>query len=321
MRGGGRSVSEWAGSPGRFAEYGPPKSVEGGLKAKSARGAIGESWWSRRFLAVLESFALGARLTRGRAYARRGQVISLEVAAGIVTASVQGSADEPYAATIEFTAIGDAGWARIEAALAAEALHSAALLAGEVPPELEALFADAGSPLFPGSFRDLRMSCSCPDFAIPCKHLAAACYLLAESFDDDPFAILRWRGRDRDSLLRTLRALRGGVPPDVGLEVDPDDAPRGPSAGTALALGGAPLPDAVSAEPWRTDEFWWSPVPLPHRVPGLEVDADLLLRQLPQPAADLGGAELVERLRALYLTFADPAPGDERGDAATGDPT
>ena len=59
----------------RFDDYRPAISVEGGLKARSSRGAIGESWWSRRFLDVLESFALGTRLTRGRNYARKGQVI------------------------------------------------------------------------------------------------------------------------------------------------------------------------------------------------------------------------------------------------------
>jgi uncharacterized Zn finger protein len=74
-----------------FSDYRPPIRVEGGLKARSARGAIGESWWSKRFLAVLESFALGTRLTRGRAYARKGQVLSVDVGPGKVTASVQGS--------------------------------------------------------------------------------------------------------------------------------------------------------------------------------------------------------------------------------------
>ena len=59
-----------------FEEYGKTIRVEGGLKARSTRGAIGESWWSKRFLAVLESFALGTRLTRGRNYARAGQVLT-----------------------------------------------------------------------------------------------------------------------------------------------------------------------------------------------------------------------------------------------------
>ena len=86
-----------------------PRAVEGGLKAKTARGAIGSTWWSRRFLDVLESFAMGGRLTRGRAYARKGQVISLEIDAGEVRSSVQGSRAKPYAVTIMPAAVQRAG--------------------------------------------------------------------------------------------------------------------------------------------------------------------------------------------------------------------
>jgi uncharacterized Zn finger protein len=67
-----------------------PIAVEGGIKAKSKRGAIGEQWWSRRFIAVLESYGMSGRLQRGRSYARRGQVIEFKLATGKVTARVQG---------------------------------------------------------------------------------------------------------------------------------------------------------------------------------------------------------------------------------------
>src|ERR671925_280459 len=73
-----------------------PKRVEGGIKTKSERGAIGETWWSKRWVHVLESFGMGARLTRGRAYARQGQVLSVDVEPGIVKAKVQGSMPKPY---------------------------------------------------------------------------------------------------------------------------------------------------------------------------------------------------------------------------------
>ena len=57
------------------------------------------------------------------------------------------------------------------------------------------------------------MDCSCPDWAVPCKHVAAVCYLLAEAFDEDPFAILAWRGREREDLLANLHAARGAGGP------------------------------------------------------------------------------------------------------------
>lgn len=284
-----------------FQRFGRTREVEGGLKARSARGAIGETWWSRRFLAVLESFAIGSRLTRGRSYARKGQVLSLTVAPGEVTASVQGSRERPYEVTVGLERFSAAVWARVEEVLAGQAIYSARLLAGDVPPDLEELFAELGAPLFPQAVVDLRMHCTCPDHAVPCKHLAATFYLLAEEFDEDPFQILHWRGRSREDLLSRLRLLRGG-----GVEgTRRSDRARPPApvgAGAALAeVADTPLEDAV-------DRFWLPPQPLPARPPTLETEPDLLLRQLPTPGPALGGAGLVARLRPAYEAFAESPP-------------
>lgn len=265
--------------------------MENGLRARTARGAIGSSWWSRRFLDVLESFAVGGRLTRGRAYARKGQVISLEIAPGMVRSSVQGSRATPYRVSIGLPPFPERVWAKAEIALSEQALPSAKLLAGEVPPELEEIFARAGAPLFPTGIDDLDQRCSCPDGEVPCKHLAATFYLLAEAFDDDPFLILRWRGRDREGLLARLRELRSGSSAqNVGAAgtLTPD------AAGAALALAD------LQAEPVPVDRFWSPPAPLPARPPTMAVDVDLLLRQLPAPSVALGGQALVETLRPLY---------------------
>ena len=269
-----------------------PRAVENGLRARTSRGTIGESWWSRRFLDVLESFAMGSRLTRGRTYARKGQVISLEVVPGQVRATVQGSRVRPYRVTIGLATFPEIVWARAEIALSEQALPSAKLLAGEVPPELEALFGDAGAPLFPGSVSELDQRCTCPDREVPCKHLAATFYLLAEAFDDDPFLILRWRGRDRDALLGRLRQLRADT--SAG---EPEEAAAPPAAGGSLALVGL-TPPACPPE-----RFWLPPAPLPARPATLDVDADLLLRQLPRPGKSLGGDTLVARLRTAYQRF------------------
>ena len=270
-----------------------PRPVQHGLRARTARGAIGSTWWSRRFLDVLESFAMGARLTRGRNYARRGQVISLDVEPGEVRATVQGSRVRPYRVIIGLAPFSELVWAKAEIALSEQALPSAKLLAGEVPPELEELFADAGAPLFPRTARELEQRCSCPDGAVPCKHLAATFYLLAEAFDDDPFLILRWRGRDREALLARLRELRATETSTGVVGAAPPSA-----VGTALALADLAEPDNV------IDHFWQPTAPLPARPAVLDVEPDLILRQLPAPDADLGGPALVERLRAAYQRFA-----------------
>jgi uncharacterized Zn finger protein len=279
-----------------FSDYRPPIRVEGGIKARSARGAIGESWWSKRFLAVLESFALGTRLTRGRSYARKGQVLSVDVAPGKVTASVQGSRPTPYNAQIGLKPFPVRVWTRVEEALAAQALFSAQLLAGEMPHEIEEVFGSAGAPLFPETVADLKMSCSCPDWSVPCKHLAATFYLLAEAFDTDPFQILYWRGRDRESLLARLRVLRGGAAEDAAPAPTPVTTPR---IGSATALADLTVPTLAET----LDRFWLPPVPLPPRPPTLDVEPDLLLRQLPVPGPGLGGEDLVDRLRPVYRHF------------------
>jgi len=275
-----------------------PRAVESGLKARTSRGEIGSSWWSRRFLDVLESFAMGSRLTRGRTYARKGQVISLDVLPGEVRAMVQGSRVRPYRITIGLAVFPELVWAKAEIALSEQALPSAKLLAGEVPPELEELFAAAGAPLFPSTVGELDMRCSCPDWEVPCKHLAATFYLLAEAFDDDPFLILRWRGRDRETLLGRLRELRADVMPD-GMHTEPAESAAGPT-GTSLALSGLTWSGDA---PDHLDRFWQPSAPLPARPAIMNVESDLLLRQLPVPDAALGGQTLVDRLRVAYQRF------------------
>ena len=169
---------------------------------------MARTWWSKRFLAVLEQIGVGGRMARGRAYARQGQIVSLDVDTGGAVAKVQGSRPRPYAVRVGVSAFGKAEWAEVAEAMVADASLTAALLAGEMPHEIEEVFTRVGLSLFPASARDLALDCTCPDQAVPCKHLAAVCYVLAERFDADPFAMLALRGRDRETLLADLRARR-----------------------------------------------------------------------------------------------------------------
>jgi hypothetical protein len=268
--------------------------------ARTARGAIGERWWSRQFLEVLESFALGSRLTRGKNYARRGQVLSLLVAPGVVTASVQGSRRTPYKVSIVLPVFSELVWTKVEVSLAEQAIHSARLLAGEMPQDLEEVFSTAGAPLFPERAKDLAQSCSCPDWEVPCKHLAATFYLLAEHFDEDPFAILLWRGRSRETLLGRLRELRGSDPLLSPEPVHP--GADGPRVGAMTALA-----DLVPA-----DRDFWASAPLPALPVHAELPTDLLLRQLPAPGAALGGPDWLTYLAPLYARLGE-RPDDLSG--------
>lgn len=189
---------------GRFFPPSRPRAAKGGIKAQSQRGAFGESWWARRWIRVLEGFDLGARLRRGRSYARSGQVLDVVIDKGVVRSSVQGSRPRPYAVTLEVKALSAAAWKKLARALTAEARFTAKLLAGEMPEDVEKAFEAAGLSLFPERRQDLATECSCPDWSNPCKHIAAVYYLLGEEFDRDPFLIFKLRGMAREDLVGLL---------------------------------------------------------------------------------------------------------------------
>jgi uncharacterized Zn finger protein len=277
-----------------------PIRVEGGIKARSKRGAIGEQWWSRRFIGVLEESGLSGRLTRGRSYARAGQVLDFSLTQGKVTAQVQGSRVKPYDVRIVVLPLTKAQWKRVTERLASQALFRAKLLAGEMPHEIEDVFAGCGTPLFPRSAADLDMHCSCPDWGVPCKHLAAVCYVLAEEFDRDPFAMLAWRGKARDDLLAALRDVRS--------------APRSRSSAGGAGRAGVLEPGVLAPGepaaplPESPDDFWSARLS-PARLRALStpvgpVTPDLLLRMFPPPAVAVRGQDLAEVLTPAYHRLA-----------------
>src|SRR5512135_296656 len=137
-----------------------PREVKGGIKVQSKRGTFGESWWAKRWIAVLESFQIGARLGRGRSYARRGQVVSIEIEKGSVRAKVQGSRPKPYDVEIQIKTLSARDWKSLTKALSHKAIFVAKLLAGEMPPDIEKVFQEARLSLFPERVKDLKTECS-----------------------------------------------------------------------------------------------------------------------------------------------------------------
>lgn len=191
--------------------YAPPRPIADGIKAKTTRGAFGTSWWAKRWIAVLEGFDWGSRLQRGRSYARRGQVVSIDVKPGQVHAKVQGSRPTPYTVHLTIPPLTDAQWEHAIERMAQQAIFAAKLLAGEMPQNIEDAFAAAHVSLFPQDAHAITMACSCPDWAEPCKHTAAVYYLLGEQFDDDPFLMFQIRGRTRAHITEALQAQRAAA--------------------------------------------------------------------------------------------------------------
>jgi uncharacterized Zn finger protein len=202
-----------------------PKEVRNGIKAKSRHGKIGEKWWSEKWIAALESIGLGSRLARGKNYARRGQVVSIDILQGVVKAGVQGSRPRPYEVTIRLKQFSARSWNAIDKSLASKALFSARLLGGEMPQDIDVIFREAGLPLFPSSNADLQTSCSCPDWENPCKHVAAVYYILAERFDEDPFLIFSIRGQTEKETIERIGRYRKKISREESVQ-HPEDAEK-----------------------------------------------------------------------------------------------
>jgi uncharacterized Zn finger protein len=185
-----------------------PITVRDGLKAKSQRGTFVKSWWGNRWIAALTQLMDSGRLSRGRSYARRGQVLEINVQPGQIAARVQGSRRTPYRVSIHLKPLTGRQWDKVLDALAEQALFAAQLLNGEMPPDIEQVFDAAQVPLFPSSRGDLETDCSCPDWANPCKHIAAVYYLLGERFDENPFLLFELRGRSQEQIAAALRERR-----------------------------------------------------------------------------------------------------------------
>lgn len=288
-----------------FPRSKPRREAKDGIKARSRRGSIGETWWSKRFVAVLESLSDPKRLGRGRSYARTGQVMDLAVSTGRVTAKVQGSRRTPYRVEIAVPRFGADEWARVEAAMAERAVFMAALLAGEMPRSIEEAFAAAELSLFPSEPRDLVNACSCPDRANPCKHVAATYYILAEAFDDDPFLIFAWRGRTKDELIAALRELRAAA--------DPVTAAAGPAEDGTDADG-----DTLEA---RLTDFWAAGAELAalEFAPRAAEVPDAILRELgPAPTVVRAGRPLLQVLAPAYRWMAAAAERRAVGGAGEG---
>ncbi len=285
-----------------------PLAVKGGIKARSERGAFAATWWGKRWIEVLEEFGWSNRLQRGRRYARMGQVMDFRLRSGCVEAKVQGSRPHPYRVQILLSALPEAAWKKAMKTLTRKASFTADLLAGEMPREIEEAFQQAGVALFPEKDDEFRAECDCPDWANPCKHIAALHYILGEAFDRDPFLLLTLRGRPREEFLSDLRSARAGAaltvagPTSVPLD-EPGAAPASPSP-AATAPSEELFLDAAS--------FWGGEATLPPRRPDAPSPTGpklphALLRALGTPAVLRGRGDLTEQLEGAYDVVSERA--------------
>jgi uncharacterized Zn finger protein/superfamily II DNA or RNA helicase len=166
-----------------------------------SRSTYGRTWWGAQWLQALAQIDHDNRLPRGRSYAGRGAVRDLVVQGHRIQARVQGSRPRPYEVTIQVPPIAAADAARLAQRLAADPGLIARLLNRDLDPAVLTHAQALGIAVFPSRWSDLTMHCSCPDWAVPCKHLAAVIYLLSQEIDGDPFLVFRLREVDLPALL------------------------------------------------------------------------------------------------------------------------
>ena len=170
-----------------------------GIRLQEPRGAASRTWWAKRWMETLAEKDLAGRFGRGRAYAMSGQVISVRLCGTVVEADVVGVRPEPYQVCLRFRAPSGEARARLVARLVAEPMLLARLVAGDLPTEVESMFRAEGFYLFPGGklgegVYDVTTSCTCPDYANPCKHSFAALLVLGEEISRRPALLLELRG-------------------------------------------------------------------------------------------------------------------------------
>lgn len=285
----GNSYSRRGSSPNnRFYDRPAPTvpiRTNRGIKARSQRGQFSQHWWAMRWIEAMESIVDPARLQRGRSYARAGQVLSIDETRNGIQAKVQGSRPQPYDVTIKVTPLTDEQWEQVIDALSEQALFTAQLLAGEMPANIEDAFNASGVSLFPSQTGDLISDCSCPDWANPCKHVAATHYILGDRFDDDPFLLFRMRGRSQEQILEALRQRRSDT---AQIETEAEEEV------VAEPEQAAPLEDSM-------DHFWepaesLASFPLTMKLATMDMP---LLQRLGEPAF-LSGQSLQALLKPVY---------------------
>ncbi|MEM4326280.1 MAG: SNF2-related protein [Candidatus Pacearchaeota archaeon] len=158
--------------------------------------SFAKTWWGEQWLNALESVDYSNRLPRGRTYARNGAVLEINFKNNIIEAKVAGSKSKPYDIKIIIPPFFDNEKKILTKHIAKDNILISKLFARELPTEILDITQANHIKLFPESWQDLKLICSCPDWAVPCKHLAAVIYMIASEIDKNPFIIFEMHQYD-----------------------------------------------------------------------------------------------------------------------------
>ena len=226
-----------------------------------------KTWWGQRFIAALEDFTDSGRLQRGRSYSTDNRIKQWVLKEGKVDAKLRGNINpyfgvykEPtYKVSVQMTHLSEAQWQKIIQKLTQRASFISRLLLNEIPENIENVFADLGVHLLPNSYKDFKVACDCPDYEVPCKHIAGVCYRLAGQMDQDPFLLFEMRGLAPEKLLQQLASSPlGKVLSDAKSSAAVELAP-------VASFYTRPIPTELPKETSQKG-FWHGQQPLPKSI-------------------------------------------------------
>jgi len=231
---------------------------------------FGTTWWGRLWITALEQLGddFENRLPRGKKYAEEGAVSHFTVTPGEIQAKVHGR--KTYNVTLGLPALSSSQWEKALERIYAESRFVASLLAGEMPQGLDETFRESGASLYPRVPKELQTHCDCPDWANPCKHVAAVCYIMAEALDRDPWLLFDLRGRTREDVLAALQGYMDAA------SAEPAPRKRGRPKKVVSVVDLLPRRNEM-VEPWlrMSDEaFDTPPVPIPEVALPRAIPAD-----------------------------------------------
>ncbi len=204
---------------------------------------FGFTWWGERWLDSLTHIDFSNRLPRGMRYARNGSVSSINITAGKIHAKVEGTRARPYTIEIKPRLFTAAEKKKLTDLVCSSPYYLSQLASGTLPPELEEDAAEKGIQLFPRSWKDLPMGCSCPDWAVPCKHIAAVIYIVANEIDKNPFMVFTMRGLDLFSEAKKLFSEEKKGPRNVNIIDAVEEIPSVESIVKGIELTSQPAAD------------------------------------------------------------------------------
>ncbi len=171
-----------------------------------------KTWWGKRFINALEEFTDTGRLSRGRAYSSDKRILKWDIINGEVSARLLGNKNPyfgvykapKYKTSLKMKKISTEDWKQIIKLLSNKSGFIAKLMMNEMPDNIEVIFRQVDKNLLPHSYGDFDVQCSCPDYAVPCKHIAGICYRLGKIMDSNPLILFELRGLPPEQLKKEL---------------------------------------------------------------------------------------------------------------------